>query len=116
MTHRRDGHKPCAAFFVHCGGPAATNVMNLNDGLFYLRSAGAEVLVWQWNSSTRRATYSYALTTARSSPFWSFTQPYVLYDLEINGSRDVAIYSHNLTSPSKPVSAQLVDLAWIIHD
>jgi hypothetical protein len=111
ITDSYSGRNRHDAFFVNCGGSAETNFMNLNDDLFYLCSAGAEVLVWQWNSSTRRATYSYALTTARSSPFWSFTQPYVLYDLEINGSRDVAIYSHNLTSPSKPVSAQLVDLA-----
>jgi hypothetical protein len=111
ITDSRSGDHRHDAFFVNCGGSAETNFMNRNDDRFYLCDAGAEVLVWHWDSSALHAKYSYGLKAALASPFWSFTQPYVLYDLEINGRGNVAVYSYDFTNPMRPVRAQVVDLA-----
>ncbi len=107
-----------AGFSIDSG--AEVNFMNKNDDRFIVTTGGGAYIPYIWNGSTKQATQIYASSfpstngfvfggAASVFPFWSYTQPYIAYDVEwANGSNNAGIYSYDFTSTTTPPTRQLV--------
>lgn len=102
---------------------AEVNFMSKNDDRFFVSDGGGNMYPFVWNPAMMQATRMYAahfrgtngmvLSEGVSGfPAWSYTQPYIAYDLEIGPHSDLSIYSYDFASTTKPPKRQLVvDLA-----
>jgi hypothetical protein len=102
---------------------AEVNPFNKNDDRFVLSSGAEAFIPYIWNGATMQATQMYASSFPSTNgfvfggpvsviPFWSFTQPYIVYTVEFTAGGDPAIYSYDFTSTVSPPSRVLLkDLA-----
>jgi hypothetical protein len=101
---------------------AEVNFMNINDDRFIVQDNGGGGVPFIWNGSTRQATRMYIpgnsstngwrMTGISGLPFWSFTQPYIAYDIEIASNKDPTLYYYDLSSTTtRPNRVALADLA-----
>jgi hypothetical protein len=98
---------------------AEVNFMNKNDDRFIVQSGGSAYVPLIWNALTKQQSPMYVSNFPSTNgfqfpgisqvmPFWSFTQAYIVYDLEWTSGVNAAIYSWDFTSTVTPPTRQLV--------
>lgn len=100
---------------------AEVHAISRNNDRIVVSDQGTFMLPFAFDTSTMQATRMYVsvfpstkgmIFSGRGFPVWSYTQPYILCQLQNNKSNDPAIVQYDFANAKKPPSPeQLVDLS-----
>lgn len=98
-------------FNTSCDAGSEVNDWNINDDRFTICAAGNTQMLFSFNTATNTATQDTSFVSPGStSPYFSYTQPYIMYHGHLNDSNDLAIFSYDTTSLGNPAGVPVVDI------